>query len=74
MHTHRMWFATKDAVVAASEAARFATPRYALKPMSGFFATVFSLQVRSAGRGRVMTESVKGVPLRIARNVNYARI
>jgi len=45
MHTYRMWFKMKAAVEQASNQAMYQAPRYLLKPMSGFFATVFSMQV-----------------------------
>jgi len=44
-HAHRMWFVTKSAVEVASQLADFAPDSYNLKPMSGWFATVFGLQV-----------------------------
>jgi hypothetical protein len=46
MHAHRMWFATKSAVEVASRFADFAPDSYNLKPMSGWFATIFGLQVK----------------------------
>jgi uncharacterized protein (DUF488 family) len=53
MHAHRMWFASKAAVESASRLAEFKAETYNVKPMSGWFATVFALQVRDSDRGCV---------------------
>jgi len=45
MHTYRLWSIAKSAVEVASSKANYMNGRYLLKPMSGFFAAVFGMQV-----------------------------
>ncbi|KAK3246298.1 glycosyltransferase 29 protein [Cymbomonas tetramitiformis] len=45
LHAYRVWHVTKVAVELASHNAKYVPGHFLLKPMSGFFATMFSLQV-----------------------------
>jgi len=44
-HTYRVWSKLKRAIELAATAGRFTQLRYQGKPMTGFFATIFALQV-----------------------------
>jgi len=44
-HTFRVWSKLKRAIELAASAGRFQQPRYQGKPMTGFFAAIFALQV-----------------------------
>lgn len=44
-HTHRVWSKMKRAIELGSSAAQFQQPHYLLKPMTGFFASLFAMQV-----------------------------
>jgi hypothetical protein len=44
-HTYRVWAKLKRAIELASSAGDFQQPHYLLKPMTGFFAVVFGMQV-----------------------------
>lgn len=43
-HTYRVWGKLKRAIEMGSAKAGFASPQYLLKPMTGFFATIFAIQ------------------------------
>jgi hypothetical protein len=46
-HTYRVWHKLKRTIELAASAGNFMQLRYQGKPMTGFFATIFALQVRS---------------------------
>jgi hypothetical protein len=47
-HTYRVWSKLKRAIELAASAGKFTQLRYQGKPMTGFFATIFALQVHAS--------------------------